>query len=682
MFLYATQLQKALGGSISLRTRSVDNARDNLGEAQPIVDRRELVANTTEEHPSNLHLDFAIKKNGDVFVQDAKKGVYRLSTDLLTIEEQLQDKHSQPLSTVLTRDESSLVVFWSNGSTLAYPGKDISLSFGNETNPAESVDLAFAGENGDVFQLLKRIDRHPGYRTFRKLTADGMELHKEYDIPVDVDANGFTRNWVYGFQHRHSQYLVVGDRNDGYNEVRVVRLCGGVGGGWYEVNLTCGMQYSYTAYSHSLLNATYVQQRAYLNESAMLVISVRSDGNDPETRVCSYSLDDIDAMMNGVLKTCKAKATEGTWASPVVWKYGTGTCNTAMISACKLKWEPIPGIFSGPEMLNVPGDLHSEPLLVLNHIPSSLMASWNQYGNISLFIGELSGLVKEYVSGVGIAQREWEVTGYVSQMKVDISGWVLYVLSSFKDTQITRFGLTECSQYSSCQTCTEQGGEQCGWCTSSGVCVAVSQCETDGQDEWITDGGFCFGEVSIATTELSVKHEVHGVAQSRSVNLGSHEAVLKFLSTLGIRPNVKFFLASVATVLMSDENLHFTLPSPGKGGVWQLSEEAFNRTRAHFGSGKFAGKFNVTWSSVKYSDLDNPMYSALAAVMYIRTLDQRLSRRLKDQASFFERHFVPALSDGVCEGSDIGSASKCSQNEYICRICRVTNPKMCTVHCS
>ena len=65
------------------------------------------------------------------------------------------------------------------------------------------------------------------------------------------------------------------------------------------------------------------------------------------------------------------------------------------ISECELTCSPIPNLKTGPGMLAVPDDLHSDPIVTTSHIPSSISANWNKYGNISIFMGMPNGKVKE-----------------------------------------------------------------------------------------------------------------------------------------------------------------------------------------------------------------------------------------------------------------------------------------------
>ena len=318
--------------SVAVRRRSVARGVHHGEEGPFTVESAATSINRTG--PYVRHLGFVIRKDGGVFVRDERKGVYSLSPDLQTIQDRLlPDNGSYPVAAVLTRDGSDLVVSWNNGTTAAFNTSDLSSRLEEVAGSGDRVDLAFEGGDDELF-LLKRAGSHLSRgnrndRKYQKIVVRDSKYVVDHEYGIDIDKNDFSRTWVYGFVHGSSQYMVVRDINDGYNEVRVIRTCGGKNGGWYEVNLTCGRRYSYTAYSHTLMNATYLKSPPLSNASSVLIVAVRSDGEDKETRICSYSLSDIERMTRRVFESCKATSER---SYPVVWDYLSGECKEPGVS--------------------------------------------------------------------------------------------------------------------------------------------------------------------------------------------------------------------------------------------------------------------------------------------------------------------------------------------------------------
>ena len=166
----------------------------------------------------------------------------------------------------------------------------------------------------------------------------------------------------------------------------------------------------------------------------------------------------------------------------------------------------------------------------------------------------------------------------------------------------------------------------------------------------------------------------------RTAEVKSYQSVKKFLRNLGIGSDTRRFLAATATVLALGEGEEFVIPPPHSGGLWYLSEETFNLTKRRYAMGDLSmpKRTNVTWTSVQYGDLDDPLYSALAAFLYIKTLSVKPKQTLEDHATFFVNSFVPALTDGVCPRGESGEGKRCSKMEYICSVCSVRDHKLCS----
>lgn len=79
-------------------------------------------------------------------------------------------------------------------------------------------------------------------------------------------------------------------------------------------------------------------------------------------------------------------------------------------------------------------------------------------------------------------------------------------------------------------------------------------------------------------------------------------------------------LRKIALVETMDGGNAFTYAEKYGGGIWGVSKTAFENVQmvnSETLSSSIFGYFGIDWSSVKWEDLDKPLYSALAAGMYL-----------------------------------------------------------------
>ena len=79
---------------------------------------------------------------------------------------------------------------------------------------------------------------------------------------------------------------------------------------------------------------------------------------------------------------------------------------------------------------------------------------------------------------------------------------------------------------------------------------------------------------------------------------------------------------------------------PYSGGIWKVSETVFNVTKMNITStllNEIVSTFDIDWSAVIYEDLDKPLYSALAARIYIQQLQDSGSdiNNVEDQVALW-----------------------------------------------
>lgn len=271
------------------------------------------------------------KSSASGFVRSAG-GIHRLGADLTTVAASvppsLEGVH--PEGMILSEDERTLIVLWTNGSSFVYdsttlvPVRELWGGFGHywpQTRRLHGAPLqvVYSGEGDDSVYILSGSE----YIDVAQVAMNGSTLKEESKY---INKNSFWRELKYGFSHGNYSYVVSSDCNAHY-EVRIARFCSSPNArafnSWYELQLTCGRRTSATSYSHSLLNATLLKTPTTSNASPLLVITVRVDQRE-ETRVCSYSLDDINQMMDDTFETCKT--TGGSYG--LVWEpnWETGHC--------------------------------------------------------------------------------------------------------------------------------------------------------------------------------------------------------------------------------------------------------------------------------------------------------------------------------------------------------------------
>ena len=65
-----------------------------------------------------------------------------------------------------------------------------------------------------------------------------------------------------------------------------------------------------------------------------------------------------------------------------------------------------------------------------------------------------------------------------------------------------------------------------------------------------------------------------------------------------------------------------SLYEPGSGGIWKVSDEVFYSTKNSSGTvlTEINSFFLIVWDNVTYEDLDKPLFSALAASIFIQDM--------------------------------------------------------------
>ena len=104
-------------------------------------------------------------------------------------------------------------------------------------------------------------------------------------------------------------------------------------------------------------------------------------------------------------------------------------------------------------------------------------------------------------------------------------------------------------------------------------------------------------------------------------------------------------LRRIAYVETRDGNDADTYTPTNNGGIWQLSESKFLQTKTSSSSTLINGissSFGITWSTVQWVDLRKPLYSALAARLYLYLISTSipLGTDINGQATYWLNQYT------------------------------------------
>ncbi|XP_067662561.1 uncharacterized protein [Haliotis asinina] len=118
------------------------------------------------------------------------------------------------------------------------------------------------------------------------------------------------------------------------------------------------------------------------------------------------------------------------------------------------------------------------------------------------------------------------------------------------------------------------------------------------------------------------------------------EAVVNRITESCLFSDDKMFLRRLAYVETHDGTDTKTYRHGYDGGIWQIDQNKFNLIK---NSGTlFAdvkSQFAIDWNTVQWSDLRKPLYSGLAAALYLTTITEPLPQGVENQGTFYRKHF-------------------------------------------
>ena len=131
-------------------------------------------------------------------------------------------------------------------------------------------------------------------------------------------------------------------------------------------------------------------------------------------------------------------------------------------------------------------------------------------------------------------------------------------------------------------------------------------------------------------------------------------ACLSRLRDSEIFPSDNEMLRRIAYVETGDGNNPDTYRVDYHGGIWALDETLFEETQdiaSHESAltalhQEIQAKFSINWAEVEWYDLRKPLYSALAARLYLSTLSTLIpiSSLIQSQATYWINYYNPSAS--------------------------------------
>ncbi|XP_025113618.1 uncharacterized protein LOC112575805 isoform X2 [Pomacea canaliculata] len=168
---------------------------------------------------------------------------------------------------------------------------------------------------------------------------------------------------------------------------------------------------------------------------------------------------------------------------------------------------------------------------------------------------------------------------------------------------------------------------------------------------------------TVAVTQLNV-HADSPVVQAGASGSDVVDAVVDLIDHSCIFPDDYLFLRRLAYLETEDGKAPNTyMMNTYYNGIWRTNKDMFMETQQQSSPAlleahrKIEAAFGINWQSVRWEDLQKPLYSALAAKLYITYRGLQIPSSPNDQISFWLSNFP---SGGL---STIGWENTCSGTE-------------------
>lgn len=116
------------------------------------------------------------------------------------------------------------------------------------------------------------------------------------------------------------------------------------------------------------------------------------------------------------------------------------------------------------------------------------------------------------------------------------------------------------------------------------------------------------------------------------------------------------FLRRIAYVESKDGTDKNTYRSGCNGGIWQVDRVGFESTQDTKSHPSLKAKhkrikqsLDIDWEKVKWNDLRKPLYSGLAARLFLLKIPAPIPSSLKDQADYWKRYYNTESGAGTAQ---------------------------------
>ena len=236
----------------------------------------------------------AVSSNG-VFVSTSNE-LYRFSPSLQQLGDPLGSLGGTVEGLASTVDgEWCVVCTDANGVTCSvYNGSNLAATPNRtEDNIGAASSLVVFTAGSNTFYTGSFVAGDTSIR-YRQYGFAGSSLSRTTVTGQQTASSGFTRKFVSGFSARGYAYYVALDPSSGSNRlIRIIRVCNdSIADGFnnqYELTLSCG--------GTNLFNPTLLPV-SVINETLLIALRTSS------VHVCSYSLSDINSLMDTTHQSC------------------------------------------------------------------------------------------------------------------------------------------------------------------------------------------------------------------------------------------------------------------------------------------------------------------------------------------------------------------------------------------
>ncbi|XP_068708630.1 uncharacterized protein [Montipora foliosa] len=145
------------------------------------------------------------------------------------------------------------------------------------------------------------------------------------------------------------------------------------------------------------------------------------------------------------------------------------------------------------------------------------------------------------------------------------------------------------------------------------------------------------------------------------------KAVVDNIDKLGIFPPDHKFLCRIAWVESKYGQDRRTYRTGYHGGIWQVDRIGHRETTTQRGLRKYWNaiktRLGIDWTRTTWSDLEKPLYSGLAARLYLARIRARIPTDLSSQAQYWKIHYNTDDGRGSAQKfkNDVKLAKGCAE---------------------